>query len=52
MADKSSIEVFPQLKKASIPKDSTKYEIFEKNYWDYYRRLEEEFISTFKYVDF
>lgn len=28
------------------------FTVFEKNYWQYYLRLEEEFMATYKYVEF
>lgn len=35
-----------------INRDSKAYNSFVKNYWNYYRELEKEFISTRKYVEF
>ena len=35
-----------------IQKDSKLFQFFEKNYWEYYLELEEQFISTKRYVAF
>ncbi len=35
-----------------IKRDSALFRTFMKNYWDYYRELEKEFLNTRKYVEF
>lgn len=35
-----------------MERDSKKFRDFIKNYWRYYRELEDEFISIRRYVDF
>lgn len=51
MSSKKTI-IMPDISNIELKNDSNKFDTFIRDYWKYYLMLEEEFMDTFKYVEF
>ncbi|WP_027216012.1 hypothetical protein [Butyrivibrio fibrisolvens] len=52
LGNNQQIVVLPIIQGVNICKDSDKFNTYIRDYWNYYLKLEEEFIATEKYVEF